>query len=106
MSNTLIYLGLSCRWNPIKSKKGVVLSLLVESRTDNPAQTYKDTLLKMHEIFDGALEEANPVNTDVATYKSIRECYENEKRFHNSVFSIAFILRFLEIITAVLIFQI
>jgi hypothetical protein len=97
--------GLSCRWNPIQSRKGVVLSLLVEARSENQVQTYKDTLLKMNEIFNGELEEANPVNTDIATYKSIKECYENEKRFHHSVLSIAFILRFIEIVAAVLIFK-
>jgi hypothetical protein len=97
--------GLSCRWNPIPSRRGVVLSLLVEARSDNPGKTYRDTLIKMNEIYNGELEQANPVNTDLAHYKSIKECYENEKRFHNSIYSISFILRLLEIVAAVLIFK-
>lgn len=97
--------GLSCRWNPIPSRRGVVISLLVEARSKDPGKTYSDTLSKMNEIFNGELEEANPVNTDLAHYKSIKECYENEKRFHDSIYSISFLLRFLEIVAAVLIFK-
>ncbi|MFT6068057.1 MAG: hypothetical protein ACJAT2_002159 [Bacteriovoracaceae bacterium] len=97
--------GLSCRWNPIPNRNGKILSFLVESRGENSGEIYNKVLVKLDEIFKGQIEEANPVNTDLADYKSIRECFENEKRYHGSLLSIKLLFRFLEIIAAVLIFK-
>lgn len=97
--------GLSCRWNPIPNRNGQILSFLVEARDLDSTDLYNNVLGKLDEIFNGEIEEANPVNTDLADYKSIRECIQNEKRYHGSVFSIKLFFRVLEIIAAVMIFK-
>lgn len=97
--------GLSCRWNPITNRNGSILSFLVEARGENSGEVYDQVLKKLDEIFKGEIEEANPVNTDLASYKTIRECFQNEKRYHGSLFSIKLFFRFLEIIAAVMIFK-
>ncbi len=97
--------GLSCRWRPIPNKNGNILSLLVESRSIDKTKVYSQFLEKLLDIFDGDLEQANPVNVDVASYKSIIECYQAEKNYHHSVFSFKFLCRLLDIVSAVLIFK-
>ncbi len=97
--------GLSCRWNNIPSKHGKILSMLVASRSGNPSETYQKILIYLNEVFDGDLQSANPVDTNLLTYKSIRQCYKDEKRYNKSLLSPAFIARFSEIILAVVIFK-
>lgn len=97
--------GLSCRWNAIPSARGKILSLIVASRALDHSPTYGNVLKRIDEIFEGELRNANPVNIASMTYKSIRQCFSDEKRYHSSLFSSAFVSRFLEIIIAVLVFR-
>jgi len=97
--------GLSCRWNNIPNKRGQILSLLVAVRSENESEIYDSILQKINLIFEGEFHVANPVNVSSMTYNSISQCVKSERRYHDSVFSISFILRFLEIIAAVLIFK-
>jgi hypothetical protein len=66
---------------------------------------YENMLAALDTILDGGLEQANPVNTPAMSYRSIRECLADERRYHLSSFSAAFLARFLEICLAVLIFK-
>ena len=97
--------ALSCRWKPIPSKQGIILSLLVESKNENQSEVYKNFLNKLDQIFEGHLEKANPVNMNKARYKSIIECILNEKLMFFSIFTKVFINRVIEIIGTVLIFK-
>jgi len=97
--------GLSCRWNPIPNKHGQVLSLLVEARGENEEEILSDLFKEMDKIFSGNVENHNPVNIDKATYKTVIECIDFEKRYHDSKISFAFVFRALEIFLAVLIFK-
>jgi len=97
--------GLSCRWNPLPSKNGIVLSLLVLSRREPSGRIYDEFLNHFKGVFEGAIEQSNPVNTDVIGYNSIKDCLKDETRFITSKRSWAFFKRFCEIVAAVLIFK-
>lgn len=94
--------GLSCRWNPIPSKKGKILTILVSSRKGQSA--YLDFITALSKILPDGIEGSNPVNVDFATYKSISQLLKEERKLHASVFSLKFIARALEIVWLVLVF--
>lgn len=97
--------GLSCRWSELPHHNGRILSLLVLSRSPTPATTYQGILSEMRTIFGGELHRISPVNLPAARYKTMAQCFREEKRLHQSLFSMAFLRRCLEIIAAVLIFR-
>ncbi|CAB9507283.1 Protein of unknown function (DUF3095) [Seminavis robusta] len=97
--------GLSCRWNPIPNKRGTIMSLLVCAREgESPAKVYDQVLRELDKIYDGKLDEANPVNTDLLYYKTVGQCYEDEKRYHTNHWTTNFMERVSEIFLAVGIF--
>lgn len=61
--------GLSCRWQPLKSKKGQVLSLLVRS-LENDDAVFGDILAELDKIVGGNITLANPVSPATMTYKT------------------------------------
>ena len=67
---------------------------------------YEDILKKLEELYDGKLEDANPVNYDKMSYKSFSESYSNEKRLHTSMWSFGFLKRISSIFISVLLFKI
>ena len=73
--------GLSCRWQPIDSQKGEVLSLLIEARGENPSTIYTRVLGKLEEIFGSSIEEANPVKPSGMSYKSAFSNMKDEMRY-------------------------
>jgi hypothetical protein len=95
--------GLSCRWNPIPSRKGKIFTILVSSRKDK--KVYEDFLQRLEEIIPTGLEEANPTHVDLASYKSLGKLLSDEKKLHQSTFSKSHLLRVLEIFFAVLVFK-
>lgn len=96
--------GLSCRWNPLKSSRGRILSLLVQARR-NPEQVYTRFLAKFNEIYGGRPEEANPVKSEVLDYKNIAECARDETRFHSKKSTWNWLKRMFQIVFAVLVFK-
>jgi hypothetical protein len=97
--------GLSCRWDALPNKRGRIMSLLVSAKTEPAARIYEALLVQLNQIYDGKLDEANPVNTDSMRYRSIAECVRNEGRYHSSKFTFSYCKRILEIIAAVLVFK-
>lgn len=97
--------GLSCRWQPVPSDRGNVLSLLIQVRVVPPEPTYREVLRDLDEILKGGLDNANPIDDSRMSYKSVGECIRDEVRYHSSIFSPTFILRFLEILLAVVVFK-
>jgi hypothetical protein len=98
--------NLSCRWNAIPAKRGKNLSLIVQVNDESNMHIYDDLLKKLEELYNGKLENANPVNFEKMSYKSFSECYKNEKRLHTSIWSFAFIGRIINIFISVLLFKI
>jgi len=94
--------GVSCRWDPIPSKKGVILSLLIQVKDDQEPDVYSEVFKKINKITHG---EENPVHIDEMTYKAFNQGYKDEMIMHKSLFSIAFLLRSLEYFICVLAFK-
>lgn len=97
--------GLSCRWKPIPSSRGRILSLLVSAISERPDDTYAVVIRKLEAIFDGDIARANPVQVSKMAYKSIREALKDERRYHARTLSRSFFTRVLEIIFSVLVFR-
>ncbi|MCR4316879.1 MAG: DUF3095 domain-containing protein [Planctomycetes bacterium] len=97
--------GLSCRWQPIPSKSGKVLSILVVARSADHDATYRNVLKELNDVFEGNIEVGNPVNLDVMNYKSVGQCLRDEKRYHGRKFTAGYIWRVIEIFLAVMIFK-
>lgn len=96
---------LSCRWKPIPAKRGKILSLLVATREKGSIPIYAQVLNRLEEIYDGQLEDANPINLPQMSYSSFFECYRNERRLHSSPWSFAFLKRLIEILGSVLVYR-
>lgn len=96
--------GLSCRWQPIPSSRGTIMSVLVVAKDDSD-EHYRSVLQAVDSAYGGNVELANPVNTSVMRYRSFAECVADEKRYHKRRLSIGYILRFIEIFVAVMIFK-
>ncbi|WP_412062390.1 DUF3095 domain-containing protein [Rubrivirga sp. IMCC45206] len=56
------YEGLECRWQDVKSPRGETVSLLVEAVGDRAAETYREVLGAIAEVYDD--ETAHPVALD------------------------------------------
>lgn len=96
--------GLSCRWEEIPNQHGLIISLLVKARRDNAKQIYTDLITKLTAIFDGDLNDANPVNPSLMTYRTIKESSENE-RWPEKRCSLASLKKRLEFFAASAIFK-
>ena len=98
--------GLSCRWKPIRSEKGVVLALLIAAREkDGSNAVYNEALRLLNNILDGDSANSNPVHLSTMEYKSVWENLKSERRYHQSPFSFSFLARAAEIAASVLIFK-
>lgn len=95
--------GLSCRWNPIPSRHGIIMTLIVKSRKGD--EVYIDIMQELEKILPHGIENANPTNVDLASYKNLRQILQEERKMHSHLFSIGFLARFLEAILSVLIFK-
>jgi hypothetical protein len=97
--------GLSCRWKPIPSEKGLILTLLVSPKGPEPDAVLRKVLAELDVILNGDAVSANPVHTSNMSYRSVRDNLAAEARLHESLLSPAFLARAAEIVAAVLIFR-
>ncbi|MFU8788089.1 MAG: DUF3095 domain-containing protein [Methylobacter sp.] len=97
--------GLSCRWNPIPSQSGHIVSLLVLAKKPKSTAAYRQLLQKLTTIYADNLTQANPVKVSQMTYKTIGQCLRDEIRYHSPKWTKAALLRWGEIILAVGIFR-
>lgn len=96
--------GLSCRWQDIPNKNGLVLSLMVRAQGPAEGRIYSDLLDFLDQVFGGDIQVANPVDSGHMKYKTVAQCFREEKRFHARI-SFAFLHRITEILVAVMIFK-
>jgi hypothetical protein len=98
--------GLSCRWQPLPSKNGIIASVIISCRdTRNSIRVFEEVIAGVYRIFDGDLDRANPVNIFHSRYKGIPGLIRDETRLHQNVFTKGFGKRVLEIIFCVLCFK-
>ncbi len=97
--------GLSCRWSPIPSRKGKVVSVLVMARDIGAMNVYQELISKFRLILRREISESNPVLDNLVQYKSVKQALAEELKYHRSCFSKSFLFRLIDIILAVLIFK-
>lgn len=97
--------GLSCRWNPIPSRRGRVLSVLVSSRPPADTAIFSEIIDRLDQMLESGLDGANPVDRSVMSYKTIRECIRDENRYHSFRGTFSYLKRLGEIVLAVLVFR-
>jgi len=68
---------LSCRWQPLKSRKGKVLSILARS-SSNEVEIYASVLDQLTEILGGDVQISSPVNQLNMKYKSLYAILKSE----------------------------
>ena len=96
--------GLTCRWKPIPTQRGKILTLLIRPREGNE-KVYTDILNEFNAIFPEGLEKINPAMYDKNSYRPIWESIQNEFRLGSSKFSFPFFLRALALIPTYFLFN-
>ena len=97
--------GLSCRWKPIPSRVGKILSFLAVARSSNPEEVYSKVLSKLSDIFNGKMESANPVSIPSMSHKSFFQCIRDERRYYQSIFNLKFFFRLRDITLCIVAFR-
>lgn len=75
--------GLSCRWEPLKSCRGTMMSMLIHAtgRTDiEKAATYRQIIDRVAEILQADPKEASPVSADNMIFKWPSQGIRNESK--------------------------
>lgn len=91
-SQEIDFSGLSCRWNPIPSRHGKILSLMVKQWKADES-IYDQILHRFYEIFGDNLRAAHPVTLDNMNYPPLSELWRQERRFFSSLWDYKFLRR-------------
>ncbi len=97
--------GLSCRWAPIPSQRGCIVSLLVKARQPQRDRAYATLLEELRAVLGGSLDEVSPVSMERATYRSLPDALLDERRYHGRWFTRRFRDRLINVLNSVLIFR-
>jgi hypothetical protein len=95
---------LSCRWKPLKSRRGKVLSILARSTT-NDVSIYSAVLDRLSEILGGDVLLSSPVNAENMRYKSLFSILRSEMRMHSALFEKSLVKRLAEIFASLWLFK-
>lgn len=90
--------SLSCRWKPLPSGKGKILTILAQPRLFDNTKVFESLLAQFQAILGGSLETSNPVQEDGLRYQGFWATLKLEFPFVASKFSGAFLKRFFEIL--------
>lgn len=93
---------LTCRWSPIPSKRGNILTLIVSSLRGS--DVYRDFLNELGRIIPEGLDSANPTHMDVARYNTFWTNLKHEAKLH-SIWSLSFWKNLFSILVTDLIFR-
>ncbi|MDO6562363.1 DUF3095 family protein [Amphritea sp. 1_MG-2023] len=97
--STEIFAGLTCRWKPIPSGKGVTLSILIQPVEDDN-RVLPEVITQLKRIL-GSFENANPVRMENARYYSVLENLKRQIKISDGGFNRAFIKEIFAIFMAV-----
>lgn len=95
---------LSCRWQPIAARNGVVLSLLVQSLRGDHDTVYRSFLQELQQILGGDLDSACPVHTQDLRYGSALALIRDERRLQSRAWSLGYLGRAMMILAAAVLF--
>lgn len=102
IKETYNFKNLSCRWNPIRSQKGYILTLIVKA---NDIDHYKKISNKINKVVDLSDQKFNPIKINHMNYKGLRKMIKDEKGYESDKYSISNLLRILEIFFCFLFFN-
>lgn len=95
--------GLSCRWQPLPSARGKILTLLVKPRKSE--KIIGEVVKALEKILDKGISGSNPALTPHKSYKTVKEIWRDEILFHSKKLTLAFLARVSIIVLAVLTFK-
>ncbi len=90
--------SLSCRWQPLASQRGQMLSLLVQPRLFDSTKIFENLLLEFKKIFGGDLDIANPVSQKSFRYQGFFASIRKEWRLIENKFSMQALGRLTQIL--------
>ncbi len=93
--------GLSCRWQPIKSTRGQIVTLLVFPTTQGSQGVLKKVLDDLNKIFDNDMSKTCPIRNNSLRYKSVTQCIRDEWKYNTDHTSKSFLHRFVTILICV-----
>ena len=93
---------LSCRWKPLESTNGTVISLLLMDPRGRPA-VYAEFLRELEDILAGDVEQFNPVNISTMNYRTTTEMLQHDVKHQQSLF--ARLPRMLDTLVATVLFR-
>jgi hypothetical protein len=96
--------GLSCRWQPLPSRHGAVLSILIKP-VPGDSRVLQEILDRFERIFEAGLTGANPVDLKKAKYKGLRQVLQDEAQLAPALLSAEFIRRLISILVSVWAFK-
>ena len=72
--------GLSCRWQPLNSRNGLFLSVIIKARMEGieALRTYEDVIQKLQTNFRSELKDLSPVHLENIQVKSPSFDFKNE----------------------------
>ena len=77
---------LSCRWKPLETTNGTVISLLLMDPRGRPA-VYAEFLRELEDILAGDVEQFNPVNISTMNYRTTTEMLQHDVKHQQSFFA-------------------
>jgi hypothetical protein len=95
--------GLSCRWKPVPSQRGRVVSLIMQTRSTRSG-LYQELLERLDQVIGPGLDNVNPIGAPWMSYRSILDCIRDERRYYQG-FSRDWFNRVVEIVFAVALFK-
>jgi hypothetical protein len=96
--------GLTCRWKPVPSQKGLILCLMIKARQDEKA-VYEQILNELKRLFPEGIEEHNPARPEHSSYQSVFKSMILESRLQMRTLSFAFLKRLIELFPAWFVFN-
>lgn len=85
--------GLSCRWLPLDSERGKVMTLLVQPAKLNDDNLIEDVIKNIQDVFGGDLNRGCPVRNKNMKYKSLSQIVADEWKYNKSHLSKEFFHR-------------
>lgn len=100
-----LFEGLSCRWEPILSEKGVTLTLSIMPQENHGIQVCEKVAKEISYILDYKLDEANPVLNQALRYKSFFACLRDEAPLHEKKLSLSYLASVMQMFFCILVFR-
>ena len=98
--------GLSCRWQPIQARNGVITTLIIASpNVDDSDLIYPHILSGLENILEAELASANPLLNEKKYYDGFFKNFKSDLKLSKKVFSIKTFKRMMGSVLAFLIFK-